>query len=185
MRPTSSVRCSRRTAPRYIRRNSCAGSQSESNDVARRSTKARRSPRSRRIASTPGNGVVRADVVVRATEGYTPTIRGYRRALAPVYSLMLATEPLPKSFWDDAGLRERETFNDLRHLIIYGQRTCRRSTGVRRTRRALPLRLARRTRVRQRARGLRCTAQHRRRAVPCVGGRHGHSHVGRATRRPA
>ena len=68
-------------------------------------------------------GVVRADVVVRATEGYTPTIRGYRRALAPVYSLMMATEPLPKSFWDDAGLRERETFNDLRHLIIYGQRT--------------------------------------------------------------
>ena len=69
------------------------------------------------------NGVVRADVVVRATEGYTPTIRGYRRALAPVYSLMMATEPLPRAFWDDVGLRERETFNDLRHLIIYGQRT--------------------------------------------------------------
>jgi glycine/D-amino acid oxidase-like deaminating enzyme len=69
------------------------------------------------------HGVVRADVVVRATEGYTPTIRGHRRALAPVYSLMMATEPLPMSFWDDAGLAQRETFNDLRHLIIYGQRT--------------------------------------------------------------
>ena len=69
------------------------------------------------------NGVVRADVVIRATEGYTPTIRGSHRALVPVYSLMLATEPLPDSFWDDAGLRDRETFNDLRHLIIYGQRT--------------------------------------------------------------
>jgi glycine/D-amino acid oxidase-like deaminating enzyme len=69
------------------------------------------------------HGIVRADIVVRATEGYTPTIRGYRRALAPVYSLMLATEPLPDSFWDDAGLPHRETFNDLRHLIIYGQRT--------------------------------------------------------------
>jgi glycine/D-amino acid oxidase-like deaminating enzyme len=69
------------------------------------------------------HGVVRADIVVRATEGYTPTIRGHRRALAPVYSLMMATEPLPTSFWDDAGLRQRETFNDLRHLIIYGQRT--------------------------------------------------------------
>jgi glycine/D-amino acid oxidase-like deaminating enzyme len=68
-------------------------------------------------------GVVRADVVVRATEGYTPTIRGYRRALAPVYSLMMATEPLPASFWDAVGLRQRETFNDLRNLIIYGQRT--------------------------------------------------------------
>ena len=69
------------------------------------------------------HGVVRADVVIRATEGYTATIRGNRRALAPVYSLMMATEPLPDTFWDDAGLRHRETFNDLRHLIIYGQRT--------------------------------------------------------------
>ncbi|HTC69553.1 MAG TPA: FAD-binding oxidoreductase [Acidothermaceae bacterium] len=69
------------------------------------------------------HGVVRADVVIRATEGYTPTIRGNRRALAPVYSLMMATEPLPDTFWDDAGLADRETFNDLRHLIIYGQRT--------------------------------------------------------------
>jgi glycine/D-amino acid oxidase-like deaminating enzyme len=69
------------------------------------------------------HGVVRADIVIRATEGYTPTIRGYHRSLVPVYSLMMATEPLPESFWDDAGLRERETFNDLRHLIIYGQRT--------------------------------------------------------------
>jgi glycine/D-amino acid oxidase-like deaminating enzyme len=69
------------------------------------------------------DGVVRADVVVRATEGYTPTIRGQHRALVPVYSLMMATEPLPQSFWDDVGLRHRETFNDLRHLIIYGQRT--------------------------------------------------------------
>ena len=69
------------------------------------------------------HGVVRADVVIRATEGYTPTIRGSHRVLVPVYSLMLATEPLPESFWDDAGLRHRETFNDLRHLIIYGQRT--------------------------------------------------------------
>ena len=69
------------------------------------------------------HGVVRADVVVRATEGYTPTIRGQRRALAPVYSLMLATEPLSDEIWDAVGLRQRETFNDMRHLIIYGQRT--------------------------------------------------------------
>ncbi|HEY8729531.1 MAG TPA: FAD-dependent oxidoreductase, partial [Acidothermaceae bacterium] len=69
------------------------------------------------------HGVVRADVVVRATEGYTPTLRGQRRALAPVYSLMLATEPLSDETWDAVGLRQRETFNDMRHLIIYGQRT--------------------------------------------------------------
>jgi glycine/D-amino acid oxidase-like deaminating enzyme len=70
-----------------------------------------------------GHGTVRADVVVRATEGYTPRLRGLRRAVAPVYSLMIATEPLPSSFWASVGLRARETFTDYRHLIIYGQRT--------------------------------------------------------------
>ena len=41
----------------------------------------------------------------------------------PLYSLMIATEPLPDATWDEIGLRHRETFNDARHLIIYGQRT--------------------------------------------------------------
>jgi glycine/D-amino acid oxidase-like deaminating enzyme len=68
-------------------------------------------------------GTVRADYVVRATEGYTAGLPGFRRALAPVYSLMVATEPLPQPVWDEIGLAERPTFGDLRHLIIYGQRT--------------------------------------------------------------
>jgi glycine/D-amino acid oxidase-like deaminating enzyme len=68
-------------------------------------------------------GVVRAEVVVRATEGYTPTLPGHRRDIAPVYSLMLATEPLSADFWARTGLAERETWHDLRHLVIYGQRT--------------------------------------------------------------
>ena len=70
-----------------------------------------------------GRGVVRADVVVRATEGFTAQLPGLRRALAPVYSLVVATEPLPPATWDEIGLRARETFSDFRHLIIYGQRT--------------------------------------------------------------
>ena len=41
----------------------------------------------------------------------------------PVYSLIIATEPLPADVWDEIGLRRRETFTDHRHLIIYGQRT--------------------------------------------------------------
>jgi glycine/D-amino acid oxidase-like deaminating enzyme len=68
-------------------------------------------------------GAVRAPIVIRATEGYTARLPGQRRAIAPVFSLMLATEPLPASFWDEVGLRRRETFTDHRHLIIYGQRT--------------------------------------------------------------
>lgn len=71
---------------------------------------------------TPG-GTITADVVVRATEGYTAALPGFRRAVAPVYSLMIATAPLPESAWDRIGLARRETFSDHRHLIIYGQRT--------------------------------------------------------------
>ena len=68
-------------------------------------------------------GSVRAEIVVRATEGYTRTLAGQVRTTAPVYSLMLATEPLPASAWAEIGLSRRETFADGRHLIIYGQRT--------------------------------------------------------------
>jgi glycine/D-amino acid oxidase-like deaminating enzyme len=75
----------------------------------------------RRVRTEHGN--VRADVVVRATEGYTARLPGLRRTLAPIYSLMIATEPLPSSFWDSVGWTSRATFNDARHVIIYGQRT--------------------------------------------------------------
>jgi glycine/D-amino acid oxidase-like deaminating enzyme len=68
-------------------------------------------------------GTVRARHVIRATEGYTPLLAGQRRAVAPVYSLMIATAPLPDAVWEEIGLASRPTFNDLRHLIIYGQRT--------------------------------------------------------------
>ncbi len=68
-------------------------------------------------------GTVVADVVVRALEGWTPTLAGAAREIAPVYSLMVATEPLPAEFWADAGLDGRPTFADHRHVIIYGQRT--------------------------------------------------------------
>ncbi len=73
-------------------------------------------------------GTVRAEVVLRATEGYTPRLQGHRRAVAPVYSLMVATEPLDDATWASIGLggtagEHRATFSDGRHLIIYGQRT--------------------------------------------------------------
>ncbi|GIH12026.1 NAD(P)/FAD-dependent oxidoreductase [Rugosimonospora africana] len=82
----------------------------------------------RALALRPGSvatatGTVRATTVVRATEGYTPALPGLRREIAPVYSLMIATEPLPPELWESIGLAERETFSDHRHMIIYGQRT--------------------------------------------------------------
>jgi glycine/D-amino acid oxidase-like deaminating enzyme len=36
---------------------------------------------------------------------------------------MVATEPLGDDFWTSAGLENRATFADHRHMIIYGQRT--------------------------------------------------------------
>ena len=68
-------------------------------------------------------GTVSADVVVRATEAYTRDLAGERRALLPVYSLMVATEPLPESVFDEIGLAHRSTFTDDRFMVIYGQRT--------------------------------------------------------------
>lgn len=68
-------------------------------------------------------GTVSADLVVRATEGYTPSLEGMKRDLLPVYSLMTATEVLPDHVIDQIGLLEVPTFHDGRHLIIYGQRT--------------------------------------------------------------
>ncbi len=68
-------------------------------------------------------GIVTATTVVRATEGYTPGLPGEERTVAPLYSMMLATEPLDEDQWAGIGLRGRPTFNDFRHLIVYGQRT--------------------------------------------------------------
>ncbi|WP_240641065.1 NAD(P)/FAD-dependent oxidoreductase [Nocardioides ferulae] len=68
-------------------------------------------------------GTVRAGTVIRATEGYTPRLPGLARAVVPVYSLVIATEPLPPEVWARIGLNRRETFADHRHLIVYGQRT--------------------------------------------------------------
>lgn len=73
--------------------------------------------------AAPRRTTVRCRHVVRATEAWTPQLPGSRRAVVPVYSLMVATEPLADEVWDVIGLRERETFSDHRHLVVYGQRT--------------------------------------------------------------
>ena len=69
------------------------------------------------------HGTVTADAVVRATEAYTRDLAGQRRALLPVYSLMIATEPLPSDVVAELGLPGRPTFSDDRHMVIYGQLT--------------------------------------------------------------
>ncbi len=68
-------------------------------------------------------GTVTARDVVVATEGYTATLPGRHRDLVPVYSLVVATQPLPAATWERIGLERRETFSEHRHLVVYGQRT--------------------------------------------------------------
>ncbi len=72
---------------------------------------------------TTPHGSLTAGTIVVATEGYTPDLPGRHRDLVPMYSLMVATEPLADLVWDRIGLAGRETFSDKRHLRIYGQRT--------------------------------------------------------------
>jgi glycine/D-amino acid oxidase-like deaminating enzyme len=69
------------------------------------------------------NGVLRADSVLRATEAFTVQQRGERRRFMPLYSLMVATEPLPAAVWDELGWSGSETVSDLRHLFFYAQRS--------------------------------------------------------------
>ncbi len=68
-------------------------------------------------------GVVRAEVTILATEAFGAQLPGRRRTLAPLYSLMVATDPMGEEEWARIGLADRPTFADARNTIIYGQRT--------------------------------------------------------------
>jgi glycine/D-amino acid oxidase-like deaminating enzyme len=74
------------------------------------------------IARTPF-GDVRARSVLRCTEGFTATLPGSRRALLPMNSSMVVTEPLPESAWRDIGWDGFETLGDAAHAYVYAQRT--------------------------------------------------------------
>ncbi len=66
---------------------------------------------------------VRADSVLRATESYTTQLPGQRLKYLPLYSLMIATEPLPDAIWEEIGWRDGLLIADLHHLFFYAQRT--------------------------------------------------------------
>lgn len=71
---------------------------------------------------TPG-GTVTAPMVVRATESYTVQASGWHRRFLPLYSLMIATEPLPDDVWEAIGWQHGTTIADAHHLFFYAQRT--------------------------------------------------------------
>lgn len=74
------------------------------------------------LAHTPA-GRVRAEVIVDATEAYRSRRAESAREVIPVYSLMIATEPLPPATWERIGLHERTTVGTWGSVILYAQRT--------------------------------------------------------------
>ncbi|WP_295117622.1 FAD-binding oxidoreductase [uncultured Leifsonia sp.] len=76
-----------------------------------------------RVRAAGVERTVTAGTVVNATEGYGSRIPQVGRRILPLYSLMIATEPLPDAVWERIGIDHGQTFADFRHLIVYGQRT--------------------------------------------------------------
>ncbi|OBF25362.1 FAD-dependent oxidoreductase [Mycobacterium sp. ACS4331] len=73
--------------------------------------------------ATTEHGVVRAPVVLRATEGFTTNLPGLKRRWLPMSSAMIATAPLDTTVWDAIGWEGRETLGDTAHGFFYAQRT--------------------------------------------------------------
>lgn len=69
------------------------------------------------------HGIVHADAVLRCTEGFTAGLPGERRTWLPMNSSMIATDPLPQSFWDQVGWGGYEVLGDEANAYIYAQRT--------------------------------------------------------------
>lgn len=68
-------------------------------------------------------GEVRAKVLVLAGEAYLSQLRPLHRALIPIYSLIVLTEPIPATLWAEIGWANRELLSSQRLTVDYLQRT--------------------------------------------------------------
>lgn len=68
-------------------------------------------------------GTVRAQRIVRATEGYTHGIPGNEREWLPLNSAIVVTEPLPAAMWDEIGWSDHQLLSCAAHGYCYAQRT--------------------------------------------------------------
>ncbi|MFD0774393.1 NAD(P)/FAD-dependent oxidoreductase, partial [Streptomonospora algeriensis] len=75
-------------------------------------------------------GTVRADHILRATEGFTAGLPGRRRQWLPMNSSMVATEPLSDVMWRHIGWERQEVLGDAAHAYCYAQRTADGRIGV-------------------------------------------------------
>lgn len=72
--------------------------------------------------ATTERGAVSATSILRATEGYTDSIRTERRNLMPIHTSMLATAPLTDDIWQQLGWERRETLLAM-HPFLHLQHT--------------------------------------------------------------
>lgn len=68
-------------------------------------------------------GTLTAPIILRATEGFTPTLPGLRRTWLPLNSAQIVTAPLPAALWDRIGWQGAELLGTAQHLYAYCQRT--------------------------------------------------------------
>ena len=66
---------------------------------------------------------IRSHWVVPAVEGYAASLPPLGKHQLPVQSLLVATEPLPDSVWEQIGLRDGQAFSESSRQVTYGQRT--------------------------------------------------------------
>ncbi len=69
------------------------------------------------------HGRVTATRIIRALEGFTASLKGFKRSLLPMFSSMIVTEPLPQSARDELGWKGAELVGDEAHGFAYAQRT--------------------------------------------------------------
>jgi len=64
-------------------------------------------------------GDIRAKSIVLAGEAYLSQLAPLKRQLIPIYSLIVLTEPLTASQWDEIGWRNREGSGSVRYSVDY------------------------------------------------------------------
>jgi glycine/D-amino acid oxidase-like deaminating enzyme len=75
-------------------------------------------PATTSIVETPKGRVLATDVVL-AANAYTAQLGVLKRAIVPMYSYILVTDPLTDAQWESIGWAGREGLEDKRHFIHY------------------------------------------------------------------
>jgi glycine/D-amino acid oxidase-like deaminating enzyme len=69
------------------------------------------------------HGRVAATYIIRALEGFTASLKGFKRSWLPMFSSMVVTESLPESAREELGWEAAELVGDEAHGFAYAQRT--------------------------------------------------------------